>query len=76
MLSTNQVLKRIADNWSIHGPGTVSCGGLSEPSRCCRQDALTELLDPFDMLGRDPIDEAGEPGIPLHADCDPDTAKL
>lgn len=39
-----------------------------------RQDIQTDLLDPFDMLGRAPVDEAGEVGISLYASGGLDTA--
>ena len=70
MLSTNQVVRRIADILVHKWPGTVSCGGPSAPVVSCRQDILTEQLDPFDMLSRDRVDEAGEPGISLYAGGD------
>jgi hypothetical protein len=60
---------------SVHKQsGTVSCGCPSGPVVSCRHDILTELLDPFDMLGRDPVEKAGGPGISRYACGDLDTA--
>jgi hypothetical protein len=65
------------DDISAHKrPGTVASVVPQRPVVSRRQDILTELLGPFDMSGRDPVDEAGEPGIPSYACGAPDTAKL
>ena len=74
MLSTNQSLKRIADKSAHKRPGRSAAAAAQRPVVSSRQDILTELFDPFDMLGRDPVDEAGEPGIPLYVCGDPDAA--
>jgi hypothetical protein len=67
VLPTNQALKRIADTSAHTRPGPVSCAAAQRPVVRRRQDILTELLDPFDMLSRDRVDEADAQGIPFYA---------
>jgi hypothetical protein len=74
VLLTNQALKRIANKSAHKRPGRSAAAAAQRPVVSCRQDILTELLDPFDMLSRDPVDEAGEPGIPLYVCGDPDAS--
>jgi hypothetical protein len=76
MLSANQVLKRIADKSAHKRPGTVSCDGRSliAQSFAVARISWRSCLIHFYMLSRDPVDEAGEPGIPLYVCGDPDAA--
>ena len=47
MLLTNQSLKRIADKSTHKRPGRSAAAAAQRPVVSCRQDILTELLDPF-----------------------------
>ena len=67
MLSTNQVWNPSTTNRLIKGRARSAVAAARRPVVSSCQDILTELFDPFDMLGRDPVDEAGEPGSPLYA---------
>ena len=74
MLSTNQVWNPSTIHRLIKGRARSAVAAAQRPVVSSRQDILMELFDPFDMSGRDHVDEAGEPGSPLYSYNDPGVA--
>jgi len=74
MLSTNQEWNPSTTIRLIKGLIRSAVAAAQRPVVSSCQDILTELLDPFDMLTCDPVDEAGEPGSSLYACGDPAAA--
>ena len=74
MLSTNQLWSPSTTNRLITGQAWSAVAAAHRPVASSRQDILTELLDPVDLLTCDPVDEAGEPVSPLYAWDDPAAA--
>jgi hypothetical protein len=57
MLSTNQLWSPSTTNRLITSLGWSAVAAAHRPVASSRQDILTELLDPFDLLTCDPVDE-------------------
>jgi hypothetical protein len=74
VLLTNQALKRIANKSAHKRRAGQLRRPLSAQSLAAARISWGSCLIHFYMLSRDPVDEAGEPGIPLYVCGDPDAA--